>query len=184
MAIRLIIEGPQAYVTPSRLAAAWGEQGRALREQRNPHGAPLAPQRVRPLGQVEALAEAGKLRREQVQAGLDIRAYWQHWTASFFASVADHRREVVAPGAGGADPISAIVRANRYRPWAEAAEAQRVRGELTVLQVTLDLVVRDWSPTRLGAEYRLRKAAALYVVQQALLDYARRAGWVKAREAA
>lgn len=185
MAKLLTLEGPQPYVTSPAQAARWGEEGRGQRDaRRQVRGVEQeAARRVRSLGEVERLAEDGRLRKEQVQAALDIRAYWAHWRTCCHARVSDHLREVVGQATGG-DPVSAIVRANRYRPWAEAEEAVRVRGEVTRLQMVLDLVERDWSPWRLRCEYRMRATEALASVQISLLDYARRAGWVQDRDAA
>lgn len=180
MPIKLIIEGPAPYCTPQGMADAMAEQGRKVRELRNPHGQAQVV-RVRQLGVVERLAEDGRLRKEQVQAALEVRAYWHRWTKGLFATGSTYT-EKLDKGGGGFDPVTPAMQ--RYRAWAEWAEARKVKGELSMLTMVLDLVVDDRAPRTMRQAYKMSDRDVLRRVQEGLRHYAVLAGWVEDREAA
>lgn len=186
MALKLLVAGRTVEVAQAEpfcmsdmQARMWGEEGAAQRARTNRGGGQAQPQRVRvfKLGALERLAEDGRIRKVQLDAGREIRAYWRLWTTALFARVADYGAAAVAAGGAGADAPSVRALVGRYRVWASAAEASRVRGELTPLQLVLDLCLRDWSPWEMRREYRIGDTRALRVCQESLLDYGRLAGW-------
>ncbi len=184
MALRLMVEGQavevsqaEPYCMSDMQARMWGEEGAAQRARTNRGGGEAQRVRVFKLGALERLAEDGRLRKVQVDAGREIRAYWRLWTTALFARVADYGAAAVAAGGAGADAPSVRSLVGRYRAWASEAEATRVRGELSSLQLVLDLCLRDWSPWEMRREYRIGDARALRVCQESLLHYGRLAGW-------
>lgn len=174
MVLKLIEPGAAYCVTDAQ-----------VRQWVPPRPADRAPApRVRSLGVLEQLAEDGRIRKVQLEAGREIRLYWARWTMAFNAAVARYGATTV--GAGGVpDPLTASALAARYKVWAGAAEARRVRGDLTALQLVLDLCLRDWTPWEMRQVYRVSDTRALRIVREELLTYGRLAGWrVDDREAA
>jgi hypothetical protein len=173
MTIKLVIEGPQPYCMTD------GEVARVMARSPRPAPSPV-PQRVSSLGVLERLAQQGSLRKVQVEAGLEVRAYWHMWTRAFSAGICRYG-ELPRGDDGVVEAPSVRSLVARYRLWATAAEAQRVKGELTALQLVCDLCVADRPPLWMRREYRMSDVRALRVVRESLLDYARLNGW---REAA
>lgn len=186
--LRLMVEGrvvvqAEAFCMTDGDAARWGAEGAALRDQRNTGEGVRRPLRQPRLRVLERLAEEGRLRRIQLDAGLEVRAYWHGWLRAHGPTVS--RLSDVPKGGEGADPPWLRNLGARFKAWAASASARRVRGDLTAQQLVEDLCIRDWSPFELRREYRISNARALRVVQESLLDYARLAGWrEETREAA
>jgi hypothetical protein len=175
---RVVVQAEAFHVTDAQ-AAAWGQQGIEARDRLNPHGVevrrPLRQPRLRVL---ERLLDEGRLRQVQVDAGLEIRAYWHGWLRAHGPTVS--RFSDVPLGGSAADPPWLRNLGARFKVWAASASARKVRGDLSAQQIVEDLCIRDWSPTELRREYRISNARALRVVQESLLDYARLAGWQEA----
>jgi hypothetical protein len=170
------IEQGVAYCTRERDAAPFRPASVA---ELHPGKAP----RVAQLCALEALADRGSIRAEQLRAGREIRDYWRVWTCAFSARISGYgaarfgeQAEVIPPS------LRSLV--GRYRAWAQAAEADRVRGDLTALQLVLDLCVDGRAMWWMRRAYRISDVRALRVCQVALHDYARRAGWLDERNAA
>ncbi|NKC33488.1 hypothetical protein [Falsiroseomonas selenitidurans] len=172
-----VIQAGGAYVTPDAVAA------QAMCRAIDAGARPRAPEK-RSLGHViHDLHEAGRLRDEQLRAAEDIEAYAAGWVLPLGAGRL-HDRVDGGGGAAAMEPPSVRLRAVRYRSWAGWAEAQPVRGDLRLLQVTLDVCLRGWTPWHLRQVYRISDVRALRLIQASLLEYAVRAGWVDAARAA
>ena len=188
MTLRMMIEGKvvvqgEAFCTTSNEAERWGSEGAALRDQRNTGEGVRRPLRQPRLRVLERLAEEGKLRRIQLDAGLEVRGYWHGWLRAHGPTVS--RFSDVPRGGEAGDPPWLRNLGARFRAWAASAGERRVRGDLSAQQIVEDLCIRDWSPFELRREYRISNRLALRVVQESLLDYARLAGWRETeREAA
>ncbi|MBU8543984.1 MULTISPECIES: hypothetical protein [Roseomonadaceae] len=141
--------------------------------------------RVRHAHIIDELAEDGRLRAHQVAAARDIEAYVAGWIVPIGRSSGGMAERVDGGGAaGGGEPASVRLRAARYRAWAEWAEGQRVKPELSLLTITLKLCVDGWTPRAIRREYGMDDGRALRLIQEGLLHYADLAGWVEDREAA
>lgn len=176
MVLKLIIEPGQGYHVTDGQAGRWAEAAREA--GRVPRLAAEEARAVawRKLGALECLAEDGRIHRCQLDAGREVRTYWRWWTTRFSAAIARYDGERVG-GSLGPDPASVKNLVDRYRAWAASAEARKVKGDLSALQLVLDLCVDDWTPWRMRREYRIGDARALDIVRTSLLDYARMAGW-------
>ena len=150
---------------------------------------PGRPARVAQLCALEALADRGSIRAVQLRAGREVRDYWRVWTLGFSAAISSYG----AQRFGDQNmPIPPTLRSlvGRYRDWAAAADAAKVKGGakgergLTVLHLVLDLCVDGLSPWAMRQRYKISDVRALRAVQGGLHDYARRAGWLTDREAA
>lgn len=145
---------------------------------------PASPPRVQAVRTLEALHDDGRIRKIQLDAGLEIRRYWDAWCVSHLPRVSN-LTGVARAGMQTPDPPALRNLAARYKAWAAQAEARIVRGEqLTALQIVCDLCLRDWSPWQLRREYRISDVRALRIVQEELLRYAEIAGWRDIEDAA
>lgn len=134
------------------------------------------PPRVQALTVLDALYDDGRIRKVQYEAGLEIRGYWMRWTMSHLPK-ATRFDAVRVDGGSAPEPLAATPMARRYLAWRVEAEARKVKGDLTALQLVLDLCASDWSPWRLREVYRISDTRALRIVQEELLRYAILAGW-------
>lgn len=192
MALRLMVEGrvvqvrqAEPYFTSDTLAEMWGREGAEARERLNIGGTGVRrPLRIPRLRALEQMAEDGRIRKIQLQAGLEVRAYWHVWCTAHLPRVANIDGVVVSGGRMPDSP-SALALSRRRQAWSARAMVQRVKGDLSVLQLVEDLCVRDWTPTEMRREYRISNARALRVIQVSLLEYGHLAGWKEIeREAA
>ena len=176
MSKRSVVQGA-AYVMSEGEAARARAEGEARRRALNPHGQD-APVRVLQVSVIGRMAEAGHLRAEQVLAAYEIEAYWLAWTAAMLAGGGGYA-ERLDKGVSMAEPPGVRARAERYRAWATWAEAQTVKGSLTLLQLTLDVVIDGVALAELKRRYRLGADRPRPLVQVSLRHYAILAGWVE-----